>query len=91
MASDEQRTPEQLKDFQRRIAMPSTYTLESHYREHLERCKLHPGFVPSPRMIQEFVAIPGTTWKQFFLHATIIAYKIANGDFEWARRELRKA
>jgi hypothetical protein len=63
MPSDEQMTPEQVKDFQRKIAMLSPYTLESHYREHLGRCKLRPGFMPSPRMIQEFVSIWKQLWK----------------------------
>jgi hypothetical protein len=60
---DQQMTPAQLEDFQRRIAMLSPYTLESHYREHLERCQLRPGFVPSPRMIQGFVSILKHLWK----------------------------
>jgi hypothetical protein len=63
MPSDEQMTPEQLRDFKQRVAMLSAYTLEAHYREHLERCRLRPGFIPSPRMIQEFVSM----WKQLWM------------------------
>jgi hypothetical protein len=56
-------TREELDELQRKLQLLSPYTVEAHYREQWQKCEIRPGVLPTPRMMQQLVALWRTLWK----------------------------
>jgi hypothetical protein len=56
-------TREELGEIQRKLQLLSPYSVEAHYREQWQKCEIRPGVLPTPRMMQQLVALWRTLWK----------------------------
>jgi hypothetical protein len=55
-------TREELSRFRRSLALLSPYSVRDQYQKALDACRLRDGAPPSPRQMQELVAL----WKQLW-------------------------
>jgi hypothetical protein len=55
-------TKEELERYRRGLALLAPSHVEQEYRSLWERCKLQTGTLPTPQMIQQFVAVWKTLW-----------------------------
>jgi len=60
---DDVLTEEELKRFRHGLAHLAPSHIEQEYRTLLEKCKLRPGMLPAPRLMQQLVAVWKTLWK----------------------------
>jgi hypothetical protein len=56
-------TREQLKDLKRSLSMLSPHTVRDNYQKLLEKCRLHEGAPPTPRVMQELVTLWRLLWR----------------------------
>ena len=56
-------TKEELTRFRHGLSLLAPSHVEGQYRTPLEKCRLRPGMLPTPRLMQQLVAVWKTLWK----------------------------